>query len=357
MGLPNVGKSTLFNVLTGAGAAVQNFPFTTIEPNIGVVPLADPRLEILAEKNKSRNIVPAGIRFVDVAGLVKGASQGEGLGNKFLSHIRMVDAIAHVVRLFLDDDVVNVTGELNPQEAMDTIETELLLADIQQLQRGLERIQKTAKSGDTKAKEKCAALEEILKNFDQGQPARLQKIPPDILAEFQFLSAKPLLYVLNTGEEGVDEAALKTIEKRAKEQQAGVVALCAKMESEILELPAEERAAYYDAAGISSPGLARLAKAGCALLGLICFFTSGEKETRAWLVPKGTKAPQAAGKIHSDMERGFIRAEICKYDDFLKYGSYAALQENGLLAIEGKDYIMQEGDIAYFRFGVYSATP
>ncbi|MBI5149404.1 MAG: redox-regulated ATPase YchF [Candidatus Omnitrophica bacterium] len=352
VGLPNVGKSTLFNALTGAGAAAANFPFTTIEPNVGVVPLADERLNVLAEKNKSRSIVPSGIRFVDIAGLVKGASQGEGLGNKFLANIRAVDAVAHVVRCFRDDDVVNVTGDLNPGEAVDTVETELLLADIQQAQRGLERLGKTAKSGDAKAREKLQALEEILKAFDQGKPARLQKISPEIQEEFQFLSGKPLLYVLNTDEKGPDEATLRAVEKRAKEENAVVVPLCAKMEAEILELPPEERAGYYDSAGISSPGLARLARAGCDLLGLICFFTSGEKETRAWLIPKETKAPQAAGKIHSDIERGFIRAEICKYDDFVKFGSYAALQERGLLAIEGKEYVMQEGDIAHFRFSV-----
>lgn len=352
VGLPNVGKSTLFNALTGAGAAAQNFPFTTIEPNVGVVPLADERLTVLAELNKSKSVVPSGIRFIDIAGLVKGASQGEGLGNKFLSNIRAVDAVAHVVRCFRDDDVVNTTGELNPKEAIEIIDTELLLADIQQVQRAMERVQKAAKAGDKIAKDRHAAFEEILKDLDQGRPARLQQIAPELLPDLQLLTAKPLLFVANADEAGPDPGMLKVIEQCAQEHNSSVVTLCAKMEAEILELPQEERAAYYEEAGISSPGLARLAKAGRELLGLICFFTAGEKETRAWLVPRGTKAPKAAGKIHSDIERGFIRAEICKYEDFVRLGSYAALQEKGLLAIEGKEYIMQEGDIAHFRFSV-----
>ena len=283
VGLPNVGKSTLFNALTGAGAAAQNFPFTTIEPNVGVVPLADERLNVLAQLNKSRSVVPSGIRFIDIAGLVKGASQGEGLGNKFLSNIRTVDAIAHVVRCFRDDDVVNTTGDLNPKEAIETIDTELLLADIQQIQRAIERVQKAAKSGDKAAKDRYEALEEILKNLDQGWSARLQKIAPELMQDLQLLTAKPLLFVANTDESGPDPQMLTIIEQCAREHNSNVVALCAKMESEILELPQEERAAYYEEAGISSPGLARLAKAGRELLGLICFFIMASLPLDPWL--------------------------------------------------------------------------
>jgi len=352
VGLPNVGKSTLFNALTGAGIAVENFPFTTIEPNIGVVPLPDPRLQVLAEKNSSEKIIPAGIRFVDIAGLVKGASQGEGLGNMFLSHIRAVDAIVHVVRCFKNEDVVNVLGDLNPLSAADIIETELLLADLQQGQKGAERLKKLAKSGDKAIKEKLSLLEEIVAGFDQGKSARLQNIPQEINDEFQFLTGKPLLYVANTDEDGATPEMLEPLTARARKENAGVVVLCTKLESEIVELPEEERAVYYKEAGITSPGLAKLAKAGQELLNQVCFFTSGPKETRAWLIPKGMKAVKAAGKIHSDIERGFIRAEIYKYDDLVRLETYRAIQQKGLVFLEGKEYEIQDGDVVYFRFNV-----
>ncbi len=352
VGLPNVGKSSLFNALTGAGVAAENFPFTTIEPNVGVVPLPDERLTRLAEEFDSQKVTPDGIRFVDIAGLVKGASQGEGLGNKFLSHIRSVDAIAHVVRCFTDDNVVNVLAAINPLEAADIIETELLLADLQQAQKAYEKYSKPAKSGDREAQKKVELLQGAIAGFDQGKSARTLNLPVELVNEFQFLTAKPLLYVANTDEGDPSQELLAPLKERAKQENARVIALCTKLEAEILQLPPQERASYYEASGITTPGLGILAKAGQELLSLICFFTAGPKETRAWLVPKGTKAVKAAGKIHSDIERGFIRAEVYKYDDLVRLGSYRAVQEKGLLALEGKDYEVKDGDVVYFRFSV-----
>ncbi len=352
VGLPNVGKSSLFNALTGAAAAVENFPFTTIEPNIGVVPLPDTRLGRLAEEWNSAKVTPAGIRFVDIAGIVQGASEGQGLGNKFLAHIRSVDAIAHVVRCFKDDNVVNVMNELNPQSAADIIETELLLADIQQCQKSLDKHAKPAKGGDKGAMAKCNALNDAMKAFNEGKPARALGLPKDILDEFQFLTGKPLLYVANTDEGQPDEGLLAPLRERASKEGAALVTLCTKLEAEIVQLPSEERAAYYESAGITSPGLARLAQAGKDLLKLVCFFTAGPQETCAWLVGKGTSAVKAAGKIHTDIERGFIRAEIYRYADLEKWGSYKAVQEKNLVTLEGKEYEMKDGDCAYFRFSV-----
>ena len=352
VGLPNVGKSTLFNALTGANVAARNVPFTTIEPNVGIVPLNDIRLKRLAEEFLSAKVTPAGIRFVDIAGIVKGASQGEGLGNKFLSHIRSVDAIAHVVRCFNDENVVNMMDDLDPLKAIDIIETELLLADLQQAQKAFEQAKKIAKSGEKEAKEKAAVLEGIVSAFDQGKSARVQNIPVEIMTEYQFLTGKPVLYVANTDEGKVPEGMLKILEKRAQEEKAGLITLCTKLEAEIVQLSQEERQAYYDEAGITSPGLTRLGKAGQMLLNLVCFFTAGPQETRAWLIPKGTKTVKAAGKIHTDIERGFIRAEIYKYTDLERKGSYKSLQENNLISLEGKDYEIQDGDVVYFRFSV-----
>ncbi len=352
VGLPNVGKSTLFNALTGAGAAVENFPFTTIEPNVGIVPFTDDRLLRLSKEWNSAKMTPSGIRFVDIAGLVQGASQGEGLGNKFLANIRSVDAICHVVRCFHDENIVNVAGGLNPVYAAEIIETELILADLQQAQKAYDRFFKVAKSGEKEAKEKVELLDVIIKGFNQGKSIRSQGLDINLVREFEFLTAKPILYVANTGESEICDDFLIPLKALAQKENAKVVVLCAKLESEILELSQEERATYYESAGITTPGLAALAKAGQELLNLVCFFTAGPTETRAWLIPQGTKAAKAAGKIHTDIERGFIRAEIYKYADLEKHGSYQALKEKNLVALEGKDYEIQDGDVVYFRFSV-----
>jgi GTP-binding protein YchF len=352
VGLPNVGKSSLFNALTGAGIAAENFPFTTIEPNIGIVPLPDERLRFLAEKFNSQKIVPAGIRFLDIAGLVKGASKGEGLGNKFLGNIRSVDAICHVVRCFEDDNVVNVMDKIDPAAAVDTIETELLLADLQQAEKGLERFRKNAKTGEKSAKDRVTLMEEIIARFNEGVSARNQDIPEDILKEFQFLTAKPVLYVANTDERGGRPELMAPLTERAEKENARVIELCTKLESEILELPEEDREAYYEEAGIISPGLTRLAQAGEKLLGLVTFFTAGPEETRAWHIRKGTTAQKAAGKIHTDIERGFIRAETYSYSHLREFGEYSRLQAKGLVRLEGKEYEVRDGDVIYFRFSV-----
>jgi ribosome-binding ATPase len=352
VGLPNVGKSTLFNALTGAGVAAENFPFTTIEPNVGVVPLTDERLTRLAQEFDSAKITPSGIRFVDIAGIVKGASQGEGLGNQFLSNIRNVDAICHVVRCFHDENIVNATGDLDPVHAAEIIETELLLADLQVAEKAYERCLKVAKSGDKAAKEKVEALQVVIQGFNAGQSIRSQKIDSELIQEFQFLTAKPILYVANTGEQEACDDFINPLKELAQKENTQAIVLCTKLEAEILELPEEDRKNYYEEAGITSPGLARLAKAGRDLLGLVCFFTAGDTESRAWLIPQSTKAPQAAGKIHSDMERGFIRAEVYSYNDLVRLGSYMAVKSNNLVRLEGKDYEIKEGDVVFFRFSV-----
>ena len=352
VGLPNVGKSTLFNALTGSSVASENFPFTTIDPNVGIVSLPDERLDVLMEKNKSAKIISAGIKFVDIAGLVAGASKGEGLGNKFLAHIRSCEAIAHVVRCFEDDDVVNVMGELDPDGAAEVIEMELMLADIQQIEKVIDKMRKMAKTGDKVSQYRLEYLEEGLKGLNEGKSIRTMSIPEDINEEYQFLSGKPILYVANIDEANTSPDAIEKLKVRANREGAELVILCAKIEAEIVQLPAVDRKDYYESAGIDKPGLYTLAQAGCRLLKLICFFTSGEQETRAWLIVDGTKAPKAAGKIHTDIERGFIRSETYSYDDLVKMGTESELRTKGLVRLEGKDYVVQDGDVVHFRFSV-----
>ncbi|MFA5976180.1 MAG: redox-regulated ATPase YchF [Elusimicrobiota bacterium] len=353
VGLPNVGKSTLFNALTGAAVAASNFPFTTIEPNVGIVPLRDPRLVKLGEIFESKKVTPAGVRFVDIAGLVKGASQGEGLGNKFLSHIREVDALAQVVRCFKDPNVVDVTGELNPIQSLEVIQTELLLADLDQAQKLREKYLGSARSGNKEARDIIAELEKAIEGFNRGVPARQQGLAPATQEKYQFLTGKPLLYVANVGEDELSGNALvqPMIDYAAKEGSQ-VVVLSAKIEAEIAQLAEAERNEFLTSLGLKESGLDRLVHAGQKLLRLMTFFTSGPDESRAWSIREGTPAVKAAGKIHSDIERGFIRAEIYSYEDIVKYRSEAALKEKGLIRLEGRDYLMKDNDVVYFRFNV-----
>ena len=358
-GLPNVGKSTLFNALTNAGAPSANYPFCTIDPNVGVVSVPDKRLDFLSDMYHPAKYTPAIIEFVDIAGLVRGASKGEGLGNQFLSNIREVDAIVHVVRCFEDENIIHVDGKVDPKRDLDTINLELIYSDIDILSRRIDRTKKDLR-GDKTLQAALDVFEKIMAALEDGKSARTVDLSEDeraYLAETPLLTMKPVIYVANVSE---DEAASEplgnpmymTVKKFAEEEHSEAIAICAQIEAEIAELPADEKAAFLSDLGIEESGLDRLIKASYSLLGLISYLTAGPTEVRAWTITRGTKAPQAAGKIHSDFERGFIRAEIVAFDDLVKCGSMNAAKEAGLYRSEGKDYVMQDGDIVLFRFNV-----
>ena len=360
VGLPNVGKSTLFNAITKAGAEAANYPFCTIEPNVGVVDVPDIRLARLTDMYKPKGkTIPAAMRFVDIAGLVKGASQGEGLGNKFLSHIRQVDAIAQVVRCFQDENVTHVEGAIDPLRDIEIINTELCLADLESVDKRLERSQKLLKSGDKKAQAEMEVLARVRSRLEEAEPARRIGLSDDeaaLISDLNLLTMKPVLFVANVSEEEVAQPDgnlyVQAVKAYAAKEKAEVIAVSAKLEAEIAELDADEARAFLADLGLAESGLDKLIKASFTLLGLMTFFTAGEQEVRAWTITNGTKAPQAAGKIHTDIERGFIRAEIVSYDDLMTAGSHNGAKEKGLVRLEGKDYVMRDGDVTYFRFNV-----
>ena len=358
VGLPNVGKSTLFNAITQAGAESANYPFCTIEPNVGVVAVPDERLDKLAALYDSKKITPTVLEFVDIAGLVKGASHGEGLGNKFLSHIREVDAIVHVVRCFDDENITHVDGSVDPLRDIETIDLELIFADMETVQKRSAKARNSAKGGDKKFAEEADFLDRVLKELENGKLVRLMEFSEEeqaIIDDMFLLTAKPVIYAANIGEDDLgkeDNAYVKDVKKFASSQNSEVIVLCAKIEEELAGMDKEEKEMFQQELGIDKSGLDKLVSACYKLLGLISYLTAGEKETRAWTIVKGTKAPQAAGKIHSDFEKGFIRAEVVDWKVLLECGSYTAAKEKGKVRSEGKDYVVQDGDVVLFRFNV-----
>lgn len=359
VGLPNVGKSTLFNAITKAGAESANYPFCTIEPNVGMVAVPDERLDVLSKMYNSQRLLPTVIEFVDIAGLVKGASKGEGLGNKFLSHIREVDAIVHVVRCFEDGNIVHVDGSIGPKRDVETINLELIFADLEMIERRMDRTKKNLKSGDKKFQIEMEVLEAIKAHLESGKPARSMSFDAEqqqIVDQIFLITLKPVLYAGNVSEEDLssleDNKFLTELKELAASEGSEVMVICAKVEEEISQLEDAEKAEFLEAMGLEESGLDKLIKASYKILGLISYLTAGPQEVRAWTITKGTKAPQAAGKIHSDFERGFIRAEIVAYDDLMACGTYNTAKEKGLVRSEGKEYVMQDGDVTLFRFNV-----
>ncbi len=359
VGLPNVGKSTLFNAITKAGAESANYPFCTIDPNIGIVAVPDERLDVLAKMYNPKKVTPTAIEFLDIAGLVRGASRGEGLGNKFLSHIREVDAIVHVVRCFDDGDIVHVDGSVDPARDIETINLELVFSDMEAIEKRIDKTSKQMKSGDKKYLSELAILESIKETLEKGLPVRSMTFEPEqaeYVDQLFLLTSKPVLYCANVSEDGISTVDRNPYVAKVKEiansEGAEVIVICAKIEEEIAQLEDDEKQLFLEELGLSESGLDKLVKASYKLLGLISFLTAGEQEVRAWTIVKGTKAPQAAGKIHSDFERGFIRAEIVAYNDLVRLGSMSAAKEQGLVRSEGKDYVMHDGDVTLFRFNV-----